>query len=129
MLQTMPVQKTEITTSWENYKCEGPRIIQPTKVHIQTCLTCDLSTLTRKMYNGSSRPDPHEARTSWATRSVAGRVGSGQQALKSRGSGRVGSADPTRAVRFGLTCEQPCFFFPDYVLHFAFIIPCFLGFY
>ena len=39
----------------------------------------------------SNRPDPHETRTSRVTRSVAGRVGFGQQAFKSRGSGRVGS--------------------------------------
>ena len=92
MLQTMPVKKTESTTSWEKY--EGPRTNQPTKVHIiQTCLTRDFSTLTREIHHWFSRPDPLETRTSRVTRSVAGRVGSGQHTLKiSRvGSGRVGS--------------------------------------
>ena len=89
MLQIMPVKKPESTTSWKKY--EGPRTNQPTKVHIQKCLTRDFSTLTREIYHGSSRPDPHETRASRVTRSVSGRVGSGQQALKiSRiGSGRV----------------------------------------
>ena len=54
-------------------------------------LTRDFSTLIREMYHGCSRPDPHETRTSLVTRSVAGRVGLGQQAFKYRGSGRVGS--------------------------------------
>ena len=74
------------------------------------------------IYHGPSRPDPHETRTSQATRSVVDRVGSGQQAFKisrvgwgllrrykiSRvGSGRIGSgqltrSDPTREV-FDLT--------------------------
>ena len=84
----MPVKKTESTTSWENY--EGPRTNQPTKVHIQTCLTRDFSTSTREICHGSSRSDPREIRTSRVTRSVASRVGSGQQAFKSRG--RIGSS-------------------------------------
>ena len=85
-------EETESTPSWEKY--EGPRANQPTKVLIQTCLTHDFSTLTREIYHGSSRPDPHETLTSRVTRSVAGRVMSGQQAFKSRGSPglwRVGS--------------------------------------
>ena len=81
--------KTEDTTYWENY--EGPTTDQPTKVYIQTCLTLDVSTLTRGICHGSSRPDPCETRTPWVTRSLAGRDGSGQQASNSRGSGRVGS--------------------------------------
>ena len=109
MLQTMPVTKPESTISWEKY--EGPRTNQPTKVHIiQTCLTRDFSTLTFEIYHGSSRPDPHETRTSRVPRSVPGRVGSGQQAFKilqvssgrvrmfskPHGSGRVGSRGFTR---------------------------------
>ena len=56
--------------------------------HIQRCLTRDF--LTRDICDGS-RPDPYETRTSRVTRSVSGWAGSGQEVLKSRGSGRVGS--------------------------------------
>ena len=101
-LQTMPAKKTESTTSWRKYK--EPRTNQPTKVHIQTFLTRDFSTLTREICHGSSRTDPHEARTSRVTRfvwrvgsdrvsrlsSIAGRVGSGGFKISRVGSGQVG---------------------------------------
>ena len=106
---------TESTTSSKKY--EGPRTNQPTKVYLQTCLTRNFSTLTRETYYGSSRPDPDETRTSQVTRSssdrvvsgrvntlsnLAGRVGSGQEVLKSHGSGRVGSGrvGSSRVKRF-----------------------------
>ena len=88
----MPVKQSVSTTSRARY--QGPRTNQSTTVHIhvQTCLILDFfSTLTRAICYGSSRPDPHETRTSRVTRSVAGRVGSGQQGFISRGLGRVGS--------------------------------------
>ena len=90
MLQAMPVKKAESTKSREKY--EGPRTNQLTKVRIQTCLTRDFSTSTREIYHGSNRPYPHEARTSRVTGSVAGRLGSGQQAFFQKLAGRVGSA-------------------------------------
>ena len=96
-------KKSESTVSWEKY--EGPTTNQPTKAHVQTCLTRDFSTLTREIYHGSSRSYPHETRISRVTRSVTGRVGStgfqtlagwvgsGQEVFKISwvGSGRVGS--------------------------------------
>ena len=74
LLQTTAVKKPESTASWGKY--QGPRTNQPAKVHTQACLTRDFSTLTREIYDGSSRPDPHKTRTSRATRGVEGRVGS-----------------------------------------------------
>ena len=90
MLQTMPVKKSESTTSWEKY--EGPRTHQPTEVHIQTCLTRDFSTLTHDIYITGPvdptrlKPAPHGSRGVW--RVGSSRVGSGGfQNL----TGRVGS--------------------------------------
>ena len=101
-----PDKKPESTTSWEKY--EGPKTNQPTKVHIQTCLTREFSTLTGEICTGSSRLNPHETCTSRVTRSVSGLVGSGQEAFKSRWSDQVGSGQEVLkshgSGRVGSTC-------------------------
>ena len=51
--------------------------------------TRELSSLTREVRHGASRPDPHEICVSRVNRNVADRVGSGQQVFK---ISRVGSS-------------------------------------
>ena len=65
---------------------------QPTDQGINAMIR-DLSILTHEKRHRLSRPDSHETRISRVTRTVAGRVGSGQEDIKiSRvGSGRVES--------------------------------------
>ena len=92
ILQTMPVRKQRTRHLGQSTRNQGPRTNQPTKVLISRhVLTRDFSTLTREIRHGSSRPDPHEIRTSRVTRSVASRVGSGRVGSGRVWSGRVNS--------------------------------------
>ena len=86
-------QNTSVRHFRENTWDKGPT--NPNRPTYQRLYlwTRELPSLTREICYGTSRPDLHETCVSRVNRKVAGQVGSGQQLLKSRGSGRFGSGD------------------------------------